>query len=104
MPSPSTTSRFPPEFLQAFQTAQEQGSFLIPTSHPHALKCTLWAFARALRREGNSLLADSIKVAPRTEGVLLSRRSEDPAAKEIAAALKALPLNEEAENLFNRLP
>jgi hypothetical protein len=104
MPSPSQSSRFPPSFLTAFETAAASGSLFIPSDKPHALKCTLWAFARALRKDGRPELADLIQVCPRQGGIELRHRGKSPAGLEVEAALSALPSSEESNALFSRLP
>lgn len=103
MPAPSTATRFPSEFLAAYQSARELGSLFIPSESPGALQRQFWGFARALRADGDSTLADSIKVCVRSgpPGVELRARRLDPAAQEISAALKSLPSKPPADSFFD---
>lgn len=96
MPLPTRSEAFPPEFLASLQAAQTHGRLFISSASPHALKTRIWAFQRALRKEGgeNAFLANAIQVSVKPGGIELSRRSESPAAKELAAALASLDLPE----------
>jgi hypothetical protein len=90
MTTPRSSSRYPAEFLAAFQAAQTRGAFTIPTEFPRALQARLWGFARALRAEGQAPLADSIQITTSSAAVTLTHRSTLPEAQEIAAALSSL--------------
>lgn len=104
MTSPRSPSRFPPEFMAAFQTAAAGTPVSIPSGAPNALKARLWGFQRALRADGQSELADSIQVSVQGNQVSLILRSQTPEAREVAAALQSLPVPDTADSLFDRLP
>ena len=90
MTFPSSSGRFPPEFEVAFRAAGARGELFIPSASPHALKCKLWAFQRALRKEGKTELADSIQICPSPGGLTLKHRSLSKEGLEVSAALSAL--------------
>lgn len=106
MTHPTDPSRFPVEFRQAFAAVQDAGELPIPSGSPHALKVRLWAFQRALRKHGQTELADSVQILVRPGGVLLQLRSRSREGMEIAAALANLPHSSppDADSLFERLP
>jgi hypothetical protein len=104
MPTPSKPSRYPPEFLVAYELVEStREPLFIASGDPKSLQRKLWGFARALRAEGQAPLADVITVKESPSGVTLEHRSTTREGLEVAAALAQLPGGDDAEDFFERL-
>lgn len=103
MPPPKLPSRYPVEFRLLFERAQAGESIEIPSTNPRSLRARLWGYARALRLDGQSELADAVQISTRGKSILIESRSNTQEAKEVTAALASLGLpTSPDEELFDQ--
>lgn len=100
MTRPSDPARYPLQFAELFQRLHATGQPIpIPSENPLRLRSLLYGYMQALRKAGQSELADGVtlslsplKPAKGEAGtVTLLLRDTSPVAQEVAAALSALP-------------
>ncbi len=97
----SSLSQYPEAFLTAFQRANADGVFRIPTKSPHRLRMILYGFSRVARREGRGELIDPIMIVVEPDAIVLKIREKDPLVEDIQNALLLTP--QEGEEMFDRL-
>ena len=104
MPQPKHPSRYPVEFRTLFERAQAGESISVPSTNPMSLRARLYGYARALRADNQSELADAVQISLSRDAVLVESRQNSQSAKEVTAALAQLGENpHSADSLLERL-
>jgi len=102
MPAPKSPTRYPAEYRALFERAQAGETVVIDSSHPMSLRGRLYGYARALRAEGLSELADAVQISLRGPQVIVQSRSHSQETKEIASSLAQLG-GDTPESMLERL-
>lgn len=108
MSRPKNSAAYPPAMLAALDKVHAEGSIIIPTNNPMAMRLHFQGLRGALRNENKAEIIDTVifKIQKDPSALLIVLRENEAFVQDIAAALGTntqLSAIEDAEASLNRI-